>query len=89
MTSLPPPSGDMEKLLAKLTDCIVFLDEEGYRMTADDLVSIREGLRDIEIASRDRIQRNREGLEKMFAKMNELDTPKRGELHLLLISLFS
>lgn len=36
-----------------------------------------------------RIQRNREGIEKMFAKMCELDTPKRGELHLLLISLFS
>lgn len=79
----------MEKLLAKLTDCIVFLDEEGYGMTADDLVAIREGLRDIEIARRARIQQNREGIETMFAKMCELDTPKRGELHLLLISLFS
>lgn len=36
-----------------------------------------------------RIEQNRKGIETMFEKMCELDTPKRGELHLLLISLFS
>lgn len=36
-----------------------------------------------------RIERNREAIEKLFAKMNELDTPKRGELHLLMISILS
>ena len=37
----------------------------------------------------ERIKRNNEAIDKLYAKMCELDTPKRGELHLLLISLLS
>lgn len=43
----------------------------------------------LELEKRARIERNAKGIERMFAAMCELDTPKRGELHLLLISLFS
>lgn len=53
------------------------------------LASLMDDIPDLLADRAARIERNREAIEKLFAKMCELDTPKRGELHLLMISLLS
>lgn len=48
MTSSNPTQAEMEKLFQELTDCIVFLGEEGYGFTQDRLMAIRDGFRSLQ-----------------------------------------
>lgn len=94
MTPLPPPSGDMEKprlLSDEEVQGIRRRTARGRTLTIDaETIDYLIGYIDALLADRHaRIEQNRKGIETMFEKMCELDTPKRGELHLLLISLFS
>lgn len=58
MTTPPPYSGlpqaeTVEELFKQLTDCIVFLGDEGYGMTRESLTVIREGFRKMQARNKE------------------------------------